>query len=1068
MMKCVLVRVLVLLLALSLFDLRAFAAPEYHGQVMFSGLPVPGVTVTATRGEKKLVAITNQQGLYSFTDIDDGVWRIQVEMFGFATQTQDVTIAAETPSTMWDLKLLSVDEITRQVPVVAAQSQGPPTLTSANTPAALPSALTPNAIPPPGATTSAKSTPSPAPAPAPANATNSIDSDLTQRAATGLVVNGSVNNGAASAYAQMASFGNNRRGPASLYNGFLSLTFNTSALNAASFSPLGIATPKPSYNDVTILSAIGGPVGLPHHLINQSNFFVAYQHAENDTAITLTGLVPTMLERSGNLSQTLNSAGQPVQIYNPGTNVPFTGNSVPVSPQASALLNEYPMPNVTTAGNYNYQAPVLTASQADSMQSRVSKNKGRNQFFGNLAYQRQTGQSKNLFGFEDTSRSSGVVGSANWQRAFRPGGIGYFSTLFTYQFSRLATREYPYFSNLANVSGAAGILGNDQTPTNWGPPNLSFLSVSGLSEPQYARNANQTQTFSNQELWYHAKHALQFGGDIRRLQFNVVSQQDARGTFSFTGADTQEFSGGVPVAGTGSDLADFLLGTPDTAEIAFGNADKYLRGWSYDAYIDDDWRFKTGLTIHSGLRWEFAKPLTEEKNRLVNLDVAPGFTAIAPVLASDPNGPITGRSYPTSLLHSDLRGIEPRLGVAWRPKANSPLVIRAGYGIYDNTSVYQVVAMQLAQQPPLSKTFSLTNTLANPLALGTAFETVPATVSNTFGVDPNFRIGYAQIWNASVQQDLPGSLTMTATYTGTKGTRLMQEYLPNTYPIGAVNPCPACPTGFVYLSSNGDSAREAGQIQLRRRLRDGLTATVQYTYAKALDDASAFSGAGLGIGGIAGPGSTSNGSNGSGASSASAPTVASIAQNWLNLRGERGPSTFDQRNLMTFTMQYTTGEGLRGGALLSGWRGTAFKDWTLMTSLTLGSGLPLTPVYQTNVTGIGVPWTIRPDYTGAPVKEASAGRFLNAAAFAAPAPGQWGDAGRDSITGPTQFGLNFSFSRVFRLGNRINAQWETDATNVLNKVTYPSWNTFITSPLFGLPNPANPMRTLQSSFRVRF
>jgi hypothetical protein len=386
-------------------------------------------------------------------------------------------------------------------------------------------------------------------------------------------------------------------------------------------------------------------------------------------------------------------------------------------------------------------------------------------------------------------------------------------------------------------------------------------------------------------------------------------------------------------------------------------------------------------------------------------------------------------------------------------------VIRAGYGIYDNTSVYQVIAMQLAQQPPLSKAFSLPNSVANPLTLATAFNTVPSGVPNTFGVDPNFRIGYAQIWTASVQQDLPASLTMTANYVGTRGTRLMQEYLPNTYPIGAADTCLTCPAGFVYLGSNGNSTRNAGQIQVRRRLRDGLTATVQYTYAKATDDASAFSGAGLGIGGIGSPASTSGGS---------ASPTASIAQNWLNLSGERGPSTFDQRNLMTFTMQYTTGEGMRGGALLNGWRATAFKDWTIMTSLTLGSGLPETPVYQTNVTGIGVPAIIRPDYTGAPVKEAPEGRFLNAAAFAAPVSGQWGNAGRDSITGPAQFGLNFSFNRVFRLGNRINAQWETDITNVLNKVTFPNWNANITSPLFGLPNTANQMRTLQSSFRLRF
>ena len=112
-------------------------------------------------------------------------------------------------------------------------------------------------------------------------------------------------------------------------------------------------------------------------------------------------------------------------------------------------------------------------------------------------------------------------------------------------------------------------------------------------------------------------------------------------------------------------------------------------------------------------------------NRLANLDVAPGFTAAAPVLASDPTGTVTGQTYPNSLLRPDFRGIEPRLGIAWRPRANSPLVIRAGYGIYDNTSVYQMIGTQLAQQPPFTKTLSMQNSAADPLTLATAFNTAP-------------------------------------------------------------------------------------------------------------------------------------------------------------------------------------------------------------------------------------------------------------------------------------------------------------------------------------------------------
>ena len=121
----------------------------------------------------------------------------------------------------------------------------------------------------------------------------------------------------------------------------------------------------------------------------------------------------------------------------------------------------------------------------------------------------------------------------------------------------------------------------------------------------------------------------------------------------------------------------------------------------------------------------------------------------------------------------------------------------------------------------------------NPLTLANGFNASPGTTPNTFAVDPNFRVGYAQNWQVSVQRDLPGSLVMTATYLGIKGTRAQQEFLPNTYPAGAVNPCPACPSGFTYLTSNGNSTREAGQFQLRRRLHNGFTATLQYTYSKS-------------------------------------------------------------------------------------------------------------------------------------------------------------------------------------------------------------------------------------------
>ena len=162
------------------------------------------------------------------------------------------------------------------------------------------------------------------------------------------------------------------------------------------------------------------------------------------------------------------------------------------------------------------------------------------------------------------------------------------------------------------------------------------------------------------------------------------------------------------------------------------------------------------------MRWEYGAPITELYGRLVNLDITPGFAAVAPVVANDPVGPLTGERYPDSLVRPDKRGFEPRVGIAWRPISGSSVVVRAGYGIYYDTSVYQTIAIQMAQQAPLSKSLSVQNSAACPLTLANGFNACPSITPNTFAVDPNFRVGYAQNWQLAVQRDLPGSLQLTA------------------------------------------------------------------------------------------------------------------------------------------------------------------------------------------------------------------------------------------------------------------------------------------------------------------
>ncbi len=938
-------------------------AADEHGVVTFNGLPVPGATITAIQGDKKIVVSSDSEGRYQLPGLDAGTYALRVEMLGFQPVTRDVLPGGEPVASTFELSLLSFEEIkkvaTISKPVVIAES-----------------------APADEASGSAQ---------APV-----VDPELERQAAEGFLVNGSVNNAAASPFAQARGFGNNRPGQRSLYSGGFGFTLGTSALDARPFSFAGTRVPKADYTDTQFAASFGGPFKIPG-VRNRPVLFAGFQHSGDHNALAQSAVLPTLKQRSGDFSGS-------AEIRDPRTGLPFPGNVIPasrISPQASALLTLYPAPNVDAGGSYNFQTSTLTATNLDNFQSRISHGiTARDSLLVTTTYQRTNTETVNVFGFLDSNTSSNLDSAVNWSHRFNQ----FFVLRIGYQFLRQTSDSTPHFADRANISGQAGISGNNQEPVNWGPPNLTFSSgVAGLATGQYLRQNSQSHGFSSEALWRtRGGHNFTFGGAVRPLTVDVLGQQNARGIFGFDGSIT------------GSDFADFLLGLPNSAALAFGNADKLLHAHSANAYLTDDWRMNPTVTLNYGLRWEYESPLTESLGRLVNLDVAPGFTSATPVVGAE--------------LESDKRGVQPRVGVALRPIAGSSLVVRAGYGIYRNTGVYQSLALMLAQQPPLSRTLSVESTLAQPLTMANGFNAPAKPLANTFAVDPDFRVSYAHNWQASVQRDLPASLTVTATYLGTKGTHLMQEFVPNTYPIGAANPCPACPSGFVYLVSDGSSLKNAGQLQVRRRLRNGLTAVAQYTFSKATDNAAAFTTADL---------------NG-----------AVIAQNWLDLDAEHALSSFDQRHLLTVQGEYS-GRGL-------------LRDWTFTSQLTAGSGLPLTPVYLTSIAGTGLTGSIRGSYTGAPISEAPDGFYVNPAAFAVPVAGEWGSAARNSITGPPQFSLNAGVMRTFVLRGRWSMDWRLDATNVLNTVTYSSLNTIVGSTQFGLPNRANAMRKLLSSLRVRF
>ncbi len=1003
-------------------------AREYHGQVFYGAVPVPGATVTIRQGDKRFSTVTDRQGLYEFADVPDGQWKIEIAMSGFTTLDDTVTVAPDAPQRRWELTLLGLKQI----------------LAEAQTSTQL-KARTENAVQPTAGNEGANED---------AGAVPPVPPDqAAEQTADGMLVSGSQNNAATSQYALSPAFGNRRPGQRGQYNGDLGLIFGNSALNARPYSLSGMLTPKDFYNRITGIATLGGPLWIPHLMPRGPNFFVSYQWTRNATAANETGLVPTAEERSGDLSGLTNAQGQPVTIYEPATGLPFPGN-IPVSAQAVALLNLYPLPNVTGNTRYNFQAGVLNNTHTDALQSRLMKAIGRrDQLYGGFGFMSTREDTTSLFGFVDATSSFGIDTNVNWSHRYRHQTF----VLTTYHLTRLRTAVQPMFEGEQNISAMAGIGGNNQDPQNWGPPSLMFSSgFTGLGDGNSAFNRNRTDELSVKVSTNYRRHNFIFGGEFRRQEYNIYSQQNPRGRFTFTGAATQQ--GGSSAGGasttTGSDFADFLLDIPDASAISFGNPDKYLRQSVYDLYFTDDWRLMPQLTINAGVRWDYGAPMTELHGRLANIDVAQGFASIAPVVATNPTGPVSGIAYPTSLVRPDKKGFAPRVAISWRPIPASTLVVRAGYGIYYDTSVYLSATEAMATQAPFATSVSQANSSACPLTLADGFTPCTSAATDTFGIDPNLRVGYAQIWSLSMQRDLPWALVGSVRYTGSKGTHGMQEFLPNTYPLGGVNPCPACEVGFVYRTSGGNSTRNAMEVQLRRRLRSGLTATLDYTWAKAMDNDAQV--------GAAGHQTATNA-----VSIDSGGAGAAIAQNWRDLPAERSLSSFDQRQLLKFQIQYTTGMGM-GRELMSGWHGRMLKEWTVGSQLSAGTGLPETPIYLATVPGTSFSSTIRPDVTGAPIYSGAAGQYLNAAAFAAPSTGAWGTARRNSITGPSMFSLNSSMSRTFRLRNPLNLDVRIDATNVLNRGVFTSWNSVVNSTTFGLPSQANAMRSVQVTARLRF
>jgi hypothetical protein len=862
---------------------------------------------------------------------------------------------------------------------------------------------------------------------------------------------------------QYAQFGNRRgRGQQSPYQGSIAVTATNSALNAAPFSLNGLSQPKPSSANETIAFNFGGPVRIPHIVSNDKwSFYVNFTNHEGRTANNQVNTVPTDLERTGDFSQTTQTVtyngaklSVPVVLFDPLSNAPFPNAAIPanrLSPAALSLLNYFPQPTYPDPTTYNYAISESTPSTSNSLGVRLQgsvTNKDRISF--NQQYQMRNSTSEQLYGFKDTSKGYGLSSTAQWTHVFKP-RVNNSAQL---AFSRNLSKSDPYFvANNINVEGPLGIEGPNITPLDYGPPSLGFANFGSLSDGTYSSTRAQTTNFTDTFTYIVKKnHNTSFGVGYRRMQNNVLSYASSRGSFSFTGSMTQgpqgancgASQGSEPNQACGYDLADFLLGYVDVSSLRTGNDNNYFRGWTTNAYAMDDWRVSRGLTINFGARYEYFAPYTELYGHLANLDVNPAFTAVDVVTAGGTGNGGIGNvgtyfgAYPQSLLKGDPHAFSPRFGLAWRPSQKNSRLIRLGYSIFYSGSGYSGFATQMAAQPPFAQQFNITGTLASPITLLNAFPPSPNTLNNQYAINPNYHLGYTQTWTVALQQTLPHNLLMELEYVGIKGTGLPVTIMPNQpVDIGVNPPNPAGSavripnaSSFSYQTDIADSIMHAAQVRLTRRFTRGISAVALYTFSKSIDDQS------------------------------------NNAEDPFNLRLDRALSSTDQRHRLSVTYTASSPVGVRGLWRNGGWKTRMLSGWTTGGGFTYATGTPLTPSLAKDTSS----WfTMRPFTTGAPLN-APGDPYFNTGAFSAQIPvGQYGDAGRDIITGVPTLSLNAQLNRVWRFGeSRKQIQLQFRTNNVLNHVYISSFGTAVGSNNYGYPTGASATRTVTCVLRFNF
>ena len=618
----------------------------------------------------------------------------------------------------------------------------------------------------------------------------------------------------------------------------------------------------------------------------------------------------------------------------------------------------------------------------------------------------------------------------------------------------LILQDGAYDNDFASKLGLQNLL---RDPIVWGVPNVSISGFDAIGSP--SSTSPTTQVSNIFQLIDHltlirGNHSIKLGGEARKTNYNDRSELDDRGAFSFTGAitaDPQQRST------TGASLADMLLGLPLSAAGSGTSLAGNFNGFTYAAFVQDDWRVSTRLTLNLGVRYDIDTRFTDVQNRLTYFDgsypggrilIAGTSNAYIPGIGVT-NGPNTSRT----LIPADKNNWGPRIGLAFRPFAGSQTVIRASYAVF-----YNVIELQdmrtFVRNPPFGSVVQLTadqnenSTAPGALHVSGLFPSqgTPAAKPNVYSAAGNYPTPYYQQWNFTIQHELTTGTLLEAGYLGSKGTKLVDRLNANQ---ATLETNPAIPTslasrtpyplfgGTIRLSNNeANSTYHALIAKVERRFAKGFSLLASYTFAKSLDGAS---------------------------------LIDDNPRDIYNLALDKGRSDFDIRHhaVLSGTLELPFGHGKR--YLTSGFFSHVAGGWQANSIVSLRSGFPLSVGVSGDVCNCNASPQLA-QQVGNPFVgfKRSNQEWFNTTAFANPIPGTLGTSGRNILDGPGSVNVDASLFRNIQITERLELQLHAESFNLFNHTNFGQPSVTVGSASNGTIASAADPRTFQLALKLRF